>query len=107
MYSVPLLAVTTPPQWRRGRLYRVAAITQAALYGAGAAGLAGRRARSRLLEGHRDLLVAEEWSPSSRQFVSGSRDQPQGLQLPEQALKEAGWDQRSAFEASSAAVTRI
>src|SRR5688572_15503826 len=30
-----------------------------------------------------------------------------GLQLPEQALKEADWDQRSAFEASSAAVTRI
>jgi hypothetical protein len=30
-----------------------------------------------------------------------------GLQLPEQALKKAGWDQRSASEASSADVTRI
>ena len=30
-----------------------------------------------------------------------------GLQLPEQALKKAGWDQRSTSEASSAAVTRI
>jgi hypothetical protein len=29
------------------------------------------------------------------------------LQLPEQALKKAGWDQRSASEAASAAVTRI
>jgi hypothetical protein len=29
------------------------------------------------------------------------------VQLPEQALKKAGWDQRSASEASSADVTRI
>lgn len=29
------------------------------------------------------------------------------LQLPEQGLKKAGWDQRSASEASSAAVSRI
>jgi eukaryotic-like serine/threonine-protein kinase len=31
-------------------------------------------ARSRLLQGHGDLLVAEEWSASSKHFVTGSRD---------------------------------
>lgn len=30
-----------------------------------------------------------------------------GLQLPEQALKKAGWDQRSASETSSVGITRI
>ena len=29
------------------------------------------------------------------------------LQLPEQALKKAGWDQRSASKASSVGITRI
>ena len=44
LMAVPLviLAAATPRLWRRGRLYRAAALGQAAVYGAGAAGFALR-----------------------------------------------------------------